>query len=283
MILSTHGIVASSIGQFVPLLDVYPNSAAAYSLRKLRTAYTGSAIRVRRASDNTEQDIGFVNNVLDTASLTSFCSGTNGFVKTWYDQSGNAIDLLQTTAANQPQIVSSASVILQNSKPAIYFDGSNDQFNGVALSNYITASTWSNIAVFNPVSLTTNSNFIEGNDCLWMDGTQGYAGVFFKSTGNLFAGVWDGSTKQASLSITANTQILSFAKMGSGNISISKNNGSFVNATVGNIQTIANSLTIARNQVWSEIYLQELIFYKTDQSSDANGIKSNVNGHYAIY
>ena len=106
MILSTHGIVGSQITQFVGLLDTYSGSTAAYSLRLLRTDYTGSAIRVRRASDNTEQDIGFVNNELDTASLTSFCSGTNGFVKTWYDQSGNGRDATQSTAANQPQIVS---------------------------------------------------------------------------------------------------------------------------------------------------------------------------------
>jgi surface protein len=77
-------------GGLQPLLDTYPNAAAAYSLRLLRSAYTGSAIRVRRSSDNTEQDIGFVSNELDTSALTTFCSGTNGFVKTWYDQSGNA-------------------------------------------------------------------------------------------------------------------------------------------------------------------------------------------------
>ena len=41
------------------LLDIYTGAAAAYSVRKLRNAYTGSAIRVRRSSDNTEQDIGF--------------------------------------------------------------------------------------------------------------------------------------------------------------------------------------------------------------------------------
>jgi hypothetical protein len=97
---------------FTGLLDDYPNAAAAYSLRLLRTAYTGDAIRVRRASDNTEQDIGFVSNELDTSALTTFCSGTNGFVKTWYDQSGNGNDATQTTSANQPQIVSSGSVLI---------------------------------------------------------------------------------------------------------------------------------------------------------------------------
>jgi hypothetical protein len=108
------------------LLDDYSGAAAAYSLRQLRSAYTGSAIRVRRSSDNTEQNIGFVNNVLDTASLTSFCSGTNGFVTTWYDQSGNGRNATQTTAANQPQIVNSGAIILENAKPCLKFDGSND-------------------------------------------------------------------------------------------------------------------------------------------------------------
>jgi hypothetical protein len=42
------------------LLDTYSGAAVAYSLRKLRTAYSGSAIRVRRSSDNAEQDFGFV-------------------------------------------------------------------------------------------------------------------------------------------------------------------------------------------------------------------------------
>jgi len=109
------------------LLDSYSGAAAAYSTRKLRTAYSGSAIRVRRASDNSEQDIGFVSNELDTTSLATFCSGTNGFVKTWYDQSGNTVDATQTTAANQPKIYdSSTGVLLENGKPTLSFDGTND-------------------------------------------------------------------------------------------------------------------------------------------------------------
>lgn len=123
MILSTHGIIQSEAGvSFVGLLDTYPNAAAAYSLRKLRSAYTGSAIQVRRSSDNTTQDIGFTGaNVLDTSALTTFCSGTNGFVTTWYDQSGNGINATQSTALNQPQIVSSGTYLgyLQNSTTGV--------------------------------------------------------------------------------------------------------------------------------------------------------------------
>ena len=92
---------------FTGLLDDYPGAAAAYSLRLLDSTYTGSAIRVRRASDNAEQDIGFDNNELDTTALATFCAGTNGFVKTWYDQSGNANYATQTTTGNQPKIYDS--------------------------------------------------------------------------------------------------------------------------------------------------------------------------------
>jgi hypothetical protein len=55
------------------LLDIYPNAAVAYSLRKLREGYTGSAIRVRRTSDNTDQDFGFDSSGnLDVNSIEAF-------------------------------------------------------------------------------------------------------------------------------------------------------------------------------------------------------------------
>ena len=97
------------------LLDTYPGAAAAYSLRLLDSDYAGSAIRVRRASDNTEQDIGFDGNGdLDTSALATFCAGTDGFVKTWYDQSGNANDATQTTTSAQPKVYDSVTGVVTN-------------------------------------------------------------------------------------------------------------------------------------------------------------------------
>ncbi len=116
MFLATHGILARSAAapSFVGLLDTYSGASAAYSLRQLSSTYTGNCIRVRRSSDNAEQNIGFVNNVLDEASLLTFCGAGNGFVTTWYDQSGNANNATQSTAFNQPQIVSSGAMITTN-------------------------------------------------------------------------------------------------------------------------------------------------------------------------
>jgi hypothetical protein len=87
------------------LLDTYSGAAAAYSLRKLRTAYTGPAIRVRRSSDNTSQDIGFnTDGTLDTTALTTFVGSNNSaqyseeFNNAYWTKTNTTIETNQTTA-----------------------------------------------------------------------------------------------------------------------------------------------------------------------------------------
>ena len=102
-------------------------AGAAYSVRRLRTAYTGPLMRVRRSSDNTEQDIGYRgDNWLDETALLTFVGAGSGFVVTWYDQSGNARNVSQATTANQPRIVNSGAVDKFDGVPELEFDGSND-------------------------------------------------------------------------------------------------------------------------------------------------------------
>jgi hypothetical protein len=71
----------------------------------LSTSYAGQSVRLRRASDSTQQDIGFVGNDFDLAAATTFCNATSCFLAKWYDQSGSLRDLAQATAANQPALV----------------------------------------------------------------------------------------------------------------------------------------------------------------------------------
>lgn len=104
------------------------NSAAAYSLRKLRNAYSGAAINVR-SSGGATQDIGFTaSGELNTAALLAFVGTGNGFVTTWYDQSGNGRNATQTTASLQPQIVNNGAIETHQGKPTLYFDGDDDYF-----------------------------------------------------------------------------------------------------------------------------------------------------------
>jgi hypothetical protein len=111
------------------LLDIYTGAAAAYSVRKLRTLYAGSALRVvTSAAGNAEQDIGFDGGGnLDTTALLAFIGANNGTVKTWYDQSGNGVDVTQATIANQPRIVTAGALITRNSLPSLLGNGTSSQ------------------------------------------------------------------------------------------------------------------------------------------------------------
>jgi hypothetical protein len=88
-----------------PLLDAYPNARAAYSLRKLRDNYAGPAIRVRRSSDDAEQDIGFnAEGWVDATAISNFVGSGDGFVTTWYAQVDGTPDMVQSDPARQPRI-----------------------------------------------------------------------------------------------------------------------------------------------------------------------------------
>ena len=128
--------------------------AAMYSTRKLVSTYAGSAIRVRRSSDNTEQNIGFVGNALDTASLVTFVGANSGYITKWYDQSGNGADAVQETQGNQPRIRNAGTTDIKNTLPSIYFSGTS----GVNLATASSAiSTLSQvIAVQSPESGTAS-------------------------------------------------------------------------------------------------------------------------------
>jgi hypothetical protein len=49
----------------------------------------------------------------------------NGFVTTWYDQSGNNRNATQTTAGSQPRIVNAGIIEAINGKPVVSFDGTD--------------------------------------------------------------------------------------------------------------------------------------------------------------
>ena len=271
----------------IALLDLYPNAAAAYSLRKLRSAYTGSAIRVRRSSDNTEQDIGFtITGDLDTTSLTSFCGSGNGFVTTWYEQSGNARNATQTTAANQPQIVSSGSVILTNSKPSIQFDGSNDLLNNNT-SIFSGASARSIITIYKPNNSSASFTY-----------------SIFGSAGSSNTGNWTMIQSRTTF-VTGDPYFAGFSgDLGNGLSTpntLQKLGAFYYSGTTGylyknNSLLTSASLTLnaqSNNQIYiggilgivefANANIQECIAWTSNQETNSNGIATNINSYYGIY
>lgn len=95
--------------------------AAAYSLRRLFTNYSGPLIRVRNAG-GTEIDIDFDSNgVLDAAALGTHIGSGDGFVTTWYDQASGGNHLVRATSSEQPRIATTGVI-----HSRVRFDGTDD-------------------------------------------------------------------------------------------------------------------------------------------------------------
>ena len=100
------------------LIDLFPSIVMAFDFRKLRSAYSGNAIKVLRTSDNTEQDFPFVNNEVVGADVLTFC-GAFGSLSKGYDQAVGGEDVINATIIRQPIIVNSSALITDNGKLAL--------------------------------------------------------------------------------------------------------------------------------------------------------------------
>jgi hypothetical protein len=254
------------------ILDEYPGAAAAYSLRLLNTDYTGDAVVVRRASDNTTQNIGFIDGELDTDTLNTFCSGTNGFVATWYDQSGDGYDSTNATASEQPKIYdSSTGVILENGKPSLSFDGIDDRLNvdivpdenqpftAFFVRRYLDiAGTFIGLSV----DSAANSGYVEIANALQFRSFYGSnLGAF---TSNTNQGLW------YSLGNSTSSQI-------------GLDNQTAITGNAGTSGLEAINIGSAQTAFFANINVQEVIIYNSNQSSNRTGIETNINDFYSIY
>ena len=127
------------------LLDTYSGAAAAYSLRKLRNDYTGSAITVRRSSDNTSTNIGFdANGNLDTTALTTFVGSNNTalyseeFDNVWWNKNNVTVTTNQTMAPDGTMTAD----LLSESGTLNHAIG-----NTVASSTFTSGTSW-NVSVY---------------------------------------------------------------------------------------------------------------------------------------
>jgi hypothetical protein len=287
----TLAISWEDIPAFTGLLDTYSGAAAAYSLRLLDSTYTGDAIRVRRASDNTEQDIGFdVNGDLDTSALTTFCTGTNGFIRTWYDQSGNANDATQSTTAAQPKIYDASTGLIEDG--AVGFEKAAVEFNGT--SNFLTTGSlqFSNgeflaVAVASPANTNTNQAVFASDD---RSPVRIHQALIFKSTGVVESISFNSSNVavvREGPSYTA-SQCTIMAQVASGNFTTYHNG--VAGSTTGSVTQRTNSdnqyigaLRYASSEKFMTGKIQEIVIYPTNQSANRAGIETNINDYYSIY
>jgi hypothetical protein len=271
--------------------------AVAYSVRLLGSAvgissYTGDCMRVRRASDNVEADVGFdagelkltspISNTSDGLSYTDFAdfvdhtgTPTDAFCRTWYDQSGNSNDVGQSTAGSQPKIYDATTgLITENGKPALDFDGSNDFMTSAAIT-----STGDQTFAFVTKADTTSQTGIVASSL---------QRALFIGGGNAIYQSSQSTENDKNYGSYTTSQMLHFVY----------HDNTTTSDSFGRINTTQNALDPSVNGKWDDVILgrydetsalnyngniQEFIFWTGDQSGNVTGIESDINGFFSIY
>ena len=225
-------------------------------------------------SDQSDNRTAIEANIGETYGITgipAYDNTVDGFVETWYDQSGNGRDATQSVAASQPKIVDGGSLVAG----AIDFDGSDD-FLSISYPLNSTNHTIVAVSTKNVLSgatgiVSTLDNFNDGIELVYAATTNA---VEYKINGtdesiiltsvlnrNLFFVTYDGTTQLLSANGNVESQLASE--------SIS---------TTSNIQ-IGRQLT----QNYLNGLVDEIIIYESSQSANRTAIEDNINAHYDIY
>ena len=260
-------------GQTAGLLDTYSDALVAYSLRKLRSWYYGAAIRVRRSSDNTEQDIYFdASGNLDTTSLLAFVGSGSGYVAKWYDQSGRTNHLIKISATNQPRIVNAGVLETIGGKPAVRWTLISNIENLLSMTTPLT----------NVRSVFLNITYLSGSTYAPLLGHSSFYD-------------YHSNTLEYLNGTHASSYVLNGTKYING---VSKTNATFTKSTSnslismihtsasGRVDQISSDRTVGVNvgeyRCFSGYY-SEIVLYSSDQTANRAAIESNINSYYSIY
>jgi hypothetical protein len=252
----------------------YSGLAAAYSVRRVVSSYSGPAMEVQSGSVSASIGFDSLGN-LDTASLEAFAGSGDAFVKTWYDQSGNGYHASQVTASNQPQVVSGGSVVLENNKPALEFEGATV---GLNLTQITPNTNWTMFGIGARKASLAIMTFL-GSSNGSINSTMAGGSVDNKAYLN------NGTQyRQTTATYTTTSQTL-----WTGIVLNSLPHSIYLNSSLQNSTTVNATITqgfthIGRyNNLYSNATLTEILLYQSDQSSNRTYIEENINSYYSIF
>jgi hypothetical protein len=269
----------------VYLLDFYPGALYAYSTRKLNSNYNGFCMTVEGIGGT--QNVGFDSNGnLDTGSIISVQGTSPVRVITWYDQSGNGYNVVESNSAIAPYIQNGGVITtITAGKPALYFN------TAVNMTGDLGAPTDSYFSAF-AIDKVNNTSNTYG---IWGQGktTGTYAGknigMLDHDSNALLDFSW-GAGQEASYSPnTTNAKSAAMVRRSSG----SPANAVYLNGTVGSVTTSVTNVTLdgqinigatyTDNDTFNYYgYIAEVVVYKTDQTSNVTGIYDNQDTYYNL-
>lgn len=301
-------------GVDIPILDLFTSAHHAYSLRKLRTAYTGKCLRVRRTTTTpsvttTTVDVDFNGNgTISLNSAITYVSGTattatnlgqfcasivngytnpdivntnqNIFVVTWFDQSGNSKNPTQSTAGNQPRLVNAGQLEVSGSKPAVRFVRSLS----TRLAIIDTTANINNMSSYFVGAYAVASS-VGGVGYSLGDGTNRF---YFPVTGSsnviaAYGASINAITLQTGFNLNRKIYELISPTIGSTTLiqgwenGVAKGTFSIVNASTAQI-LLGNA---GGGTNYYDGYIQEVIGWQSNQNRLNK--ENNINGYWAIY
>ena len=288
-LLSTNGSVVSDSSGSAPNNNTYGYNIGSFNTAGVVSGYMDGTIAEviiynSDQSDNRtaiEANIGETYNIDLPSGVDTGYDQVDGFVETWYDQSGNGNDAVQQVSGNQPKIVD-AGVLVSG---GIEFDGVDDRLTCPSLYS-------SDISIFN-VATTSNtvntSNYMrmiqlcDGSDSFQLTrgggsdiGKLASKNTAFQSGTTAFKhGDINGVNLISAITSSTDTDAFVDGSLQS-NGSTAIGSGNSATTTIGARDDLLSSTFFAGSHA-------ELIIYDSDQSANREAIEANINNQYDIY
>jgi hypothetical protein len=227
-------------------------------------------------SDQSANRTAIEANIGETYGITgipAYDNTVDGFVETWYDQSGNGNDATQSVAGNQPKIVDGGVLV----SGGIDFDGVGDALDTPSLITSVDLAS-SFVVAKQSSSHTGAALALSRNN----PNQRWYSPIYV--SGSAYFGYGDSATK-VSLGISDTSEYL-FASIADG-----INATGYVNSVSKGTSAVFTGLgTLSSGGIGSvnvtSFFLgtiAEIIVYNSDQSANRVAIETNINDHYNIY
>ena len=309
------------------LLDNFPGAHRAYSVRKLSKDYSGYAMKVRNDDDETADisfnDDGIVAADSPTANLSGSAEGATlaafvadgtgddneGWVDTWYDQSGNGSNATSNAPGEQPLIYNGGSLVTCGSGGTVNTALTFRTESSVSDTSFLQVSnsglSLGDVSVFwvAQESPDLTSGAVASRSTWWLsDGANKYFGhILYSQSDNIFyagtglaggqpvityadaipGGGYDWPTAQRLFSFHASTSAQTIIING-----VSDTGSTVATATDSFVGTASN-LGIGHHLIGASYShdgpIQEFIVYDSHQTSNNAGIVSDINTAFSIY
>jgi hypothetical protein len=197
----------------------------------------------------------------------------NGFVETWYDQSGNANNATQASANNQPKIVVNGGIMtLENGTPSLGFNRSGG-LSHFALSSGISNEPYTFFATTVHNGLHYFRIFAEGNNApsIILNSGSGGSIVYYPSDS-------DNSGTLSTTAIFSDNIVSGFSGVNGGADGIVRINGTNLKTDISRTQAADSITQIGRFPNTSAEFsnIESLVIYESDLSADFDTIEKEL-------